>query len=59
MNVAELISDAMVAVERCGASPEITEAIFLLAKAREHVAALEQANFERVDKALESSGDRT
>lgn len=57
MNVTLLISDAMTAVERCGASQELTNAIFLLAKAKEHVAAMEAQQFRLADDALEYANE--
>lgn len=41
-SAARLITDAMAAMERAGASPALTDATFALAKAREHVSALER-----------------
>lgn len=55
MNVTHLISEAMAAVERCGSSPELTEAIFMLAKARDHVRALEEANIQRAESEFEAA----
>jgi hypothetical protein len=58
MNVTYLIEDAMDAVQRCGASrasSELAEALFKLAKARDHVRALEAANIERAELEFEAA----